>query len=44
MKKFLRKIYVILKGIGYARLAAERARAGDRKGAVAVMDEYSKCK
>ncbi len=44
MKSFFRRIYIMLKGIGYARAAAERARVGDRAGAVALMQEYEKCK
>jgi len=44
MKKFLRNIYVVLKGVGYARAAAEKARMGDREGAIALMAEYEKCK
>lgn len=44
MKKIFRNIYVVLKGIGYARAAAEKARMGDRKGAIKLMDDYAKCK
>jgi hypothetical protein len=44
MKKFFRELYLIMKGIGYARAASEKARMGDRKGAVALMEEYNKCK
>lgn len=44
MKTFLRKAYILLKGIGYARAAALYARQGDRKKALAIMEEYNKCK
>ncbi len=44
MKKFLRNIYLIMKGFGYARAAAEAARSGNRERAVQLMQEYEKCK
>ena len=44
MKKVIRNIYVLLKGIGYARTAAMYARAGKREKAIALMQEYDKCK
>ncbi len=44
MKKFLRSFYVIMKGFGYSRAAAERARMGDHQGAIKLMEEYSRCK
>ncbi len=44
MKNFFRQTWIILKGLGYARAAAEKARMGDRKGAIALMQEYEKCK
>lgn len=43
-KNFLRAFYVFLKGIGYARAAAEQARIGNHKKATQLMEEYSKCK
>lgn len=44
MKKFFRSVYVVLKGLGYARAAAFHARQGDRQKAIDLMEEYSKCK
>lgn len=44
MKKFLRNVYIIMKGFGYARAAANAARAGDRKKAIELMQEYERCK
>jgi hypothetical protein len=44
LKKFLRKIYVFLKGFGYARAAAVQARMGNRERAAEIMNEYAKCK
>jgi hypothetical protein len=44
MKNFLRGVYVIIKGIGYARAAAFHARQGDHKRANQIMEEYAKCK
>lgn len=44
MKKFLRNIYLVMKGFGYARAAANAARNGDRKKAVELMQEYERCK
>mgnify|MGYP003333067077 CR=1 FL=1 len=44
MKKFFNHIYMMLKSFGYARAAAEKARMGDRQGAIKLMDEYAKSK
>ena len=44
MKKFFRSIYVIMKGIGYARAAAELSRNGKQKEAIALMKQYEACK
>jgi hypothetical protein len=44
MKTIFRKLYVIMKGFGYARAAAFHARQGDRKKAMQIMQEYDKCK
>lgn len=44
MKKVLRKIYLVFKGIGYARYAAHYARQGDRKKAIEIMQEYERCR
>lgn len=44
MKKVLRSMYIMLKGFGYARAAAQAARNGDNKRATELMEEYAKCK
>ena len=44
MKKILRSVYVVLKGIGYARAAADAARNGNHEKATKLMQEYGKCK
>lgn len=44
MKTFLRKVYILFKGFGYARAAAFQARQGNHKRATELMEEYSKCK
>ena len=44
MKKFFRSIYVIMKGIGYARAAAELSRNGRYKEAKELMRQYGECK
>lgn len=44
MKKTLRKLYVILKGFGYARAAAFHARQGNVQKAKELMAEYDRCK
>jgi len=44
MKKIFRSIYVMLKGIGYARAAADAARNGNHDRAKHLMQEYGKCK
>jgi hypothetical protein len=44
MKKFLRNVYLVMKGFGYARAAANAARNGNREKAVQLMQEYDKCK
>lgn len=44
MKKLFRKAYIIMKGFGYARAAALQARQGNREKAIAIMQEYDKCK
>lgn len=44
MKSFFRQVYVVLKGIGYARAAADAARNGNHERATKLMQEYGKCK
>lgn len=44
MKNALRKLYIIMKGFGYARAAAFHARQGNRQKAIDLMEEYAKCK
>lgn len=44
MKSFLRKVYIILKGVGYARAAAAAARNGKHDEAKHLIQEYGKCK
>lgn len=44
MKKFFRQVYVVLKGIGYARAAAAAARTGNNAEAKRLMQEYGRCK
>jgi hypothetical protein len=44
MTKFLKSVYVVLKGIGYARAAADAARNGNHEKATKLMQEYGKCK
>jgi len=44
MKKIFRSIYVMLKGIGYARAAADAACNGNHDRAKHLMQEYGKCK
>lgn len=44
MKSFFRKIYITLKGIGYAKAAANLARNGKHKEAQALMAAYGECK
>jgi len=44
MKKIFRTIYVALKGLGYARLAASYVRSGNPAKAKKIMQEYDKCK
>lgn len=44
MKKVLRNIYLIMKGFGYARAAANAARNGNRDKAIQLMQEYDRCK
>jgi len=44
MKTFFRKIYITLKGIGYAKAAADLARNGKHKEAQALMTKYGECK
>jgi len=44
MKKILRAVYVFFKGIGYARAASFHARVGNHEKAIAIMEEYSRCK
>ena len=44
MKNFFRHIWIILKGFGYARAAAELSRNGKQKEAIALMKQYEACK
>jgi len=44
MKTFFRKVYVTLKGIGYAKAAADLARNGKHKEAQALMTKWGECK
>lgn len=44
MKNFFRKFYILLKGIGYAKAAANLARNGKHKEAQALMAAYGECK
>ncbi len=44
MKSFFRKVYITLKGIGYAKAAADLARNGKHKEAQKLMAAYGECK
>ncbi len=44
MKTFFRKVYITLKGIGYAKAAADLARNGKHKEAQKLMAAYGECK
>ena len=44
MKKSFRSIYVLMKGIGYAKTAADLARNGKHKEAQKLMAAYGECK
>jgi hypothetical protein len=44
MKAFFRKVYIALKGLGYAKAAADLARNGKHKEAQALMEKYGECK
>jgi len=44
MKKFLRGIYIFIKGVSYARVASFHARRGDHDRALHIMKEFAKCK
>ncbi len=44
MKKFFRKVYITLKGIGYAKAAADLARNGKHDEAKKLMAAYGDCK
>ena len=44
MKTFFRKFYITLKGIGYAKAAADLARNGKHKEAQKLMTAYGECK
>ena len=44
MKKIFRNIYVCLKGIGYARAAADLARNGKHEEAKKLIAAYGECK
>ncbi len=44
MKKFFRKVYITLKGIGYAKAAADLARNGKHEEAKKLMTSYANCK
>jgi hypothetical protein len=44
MKTFLRQCYIMLKGIGYAKAAADLARNGKHKEAQKLMTSYGECK
>ena len=44
MKKLFRSIYMVLKGIGAARAAADLARNGKHEQAKKVIVAYGECK
>jgi len=44
MKKIFRSIYVVLKGIGVARAAADLARNGKHEQAKKIIAAYGECK
>lgn len=44
MKKVFRSIYVVLKGIGVARTAADLARNGKHDEAKRIIAAYGECK
>ena len=44
MKRFFRTVYITLKGIGYAKAAADLARNGKHKEAQKLMAKYGECK
>jgi hypothetical protein len=44
MKNIFRSVWICLKGIGYARAAADLARNGKHKEAQALMTQYGECK
>jgi hypothetical protein len=44
MKSFFRKVYITLKGLGYAKAAADLARNGKHKEAQKLMAAYGECK
>ena len=44
MKKILRNAYLLFKGFGYARAAAELSRNGKHKEAQDLMRQYGECK
>jgi hypothetical protein len=44
MKTFFRKFYIALKGIGYARAAADLARNGKHEEAKKLIASYGNCK
>ena len=44
MKSFFRKVYICLKGLGYAKAAADLARNGKHEEAKKLMVAYGECK
>jgi hypothetical protein len=44
MKKVLRSFYIMLKGIGVARAAADLARNGKHEQAKKIITAYGECK
>jgi hypothetical protein len=44
MKAFFRKVYICLKGLGYAKAAADLARNGKHEEAKKLMAAYGECK
>lgn len=44
MKTFFRQVYIVLKGLGYAKAAADLARNGKHKQAQELMTKYGECK
>jgi hypothetical protein len=44
MKRFFRTVYITLKGIGYAKTAADLARNGKHEEAKKLMAKYGDCK